>query len=207
MAISKVIYGGENLIDLTSDTITEQSLLQGVIAHNRRGELITGQLDTGSFLDGLIDKTITNVESNAVNIGEGAFKKCINLTSAIFPNAKTINRDAFYDCSKLVTVSIPSVTRIAAYAFTNCIQMQKIEIVKQCDIDTAFFGCSSLNQLILRSNTKCTLKSSSAFNGSPIGAKSGDIYVPRLLVEEYKQAPNWSVFSGQFRAIEDMPNT
>ena len=38
MAISKVVYGGTTLIDLTSDTITEDKLLTGVTAHGKDGE-------------------------------------------------------------------------------------------------------------------------------------------------------------------------
>lgn len=42
MAISKVIYGGQTLIDLTSDTVKADKLLEGYIAHGADGEKITG---------------------------------------------------------------------------------------------------------------------------------------------------------------------
>lgn len=42
MAISKVIYGGNTLIDLTQDTVVEDKLLKGYTAHGADGELITG---------------------------------------------------------------------------------------------------------------------------------------------------------------------
>lgn len=42
MAISKVIYGGETLIDLTADTVTADKLLSGTKAHGANGEQITG---------------------------------------------------------------------------------------------------------------------------------------------------------------------
>ena len=42
MAISKVIYGGETLIDLTSDTITADKLKKGYTAHGADGAVITG---------------------------------------------------------------------------------------------------------------------------------------------------------------------
>lgn len=42
MAINKVIYGGNTLIDLTGDTITASDLLSGVIAHDKSGASITG---------------------------------------------------------------------------------------------------------------------------------------------------------------------
>lgn len=42
MGYSKVIFGGETLIDLTSDTVTAENLLKGFTAHGKDGEKITG---------------------------------------------------------------------------------------------------------------------------------------------------------------------
>lgn len=42
MAINKIIYGGETLIDLTSDTVDVSHLLSGIKAHDRTGTQITG---------------------------------------------------------------------------------------------------------------------------------------------------------------------
>lgn len=42
MAISKVIYGGQTLIDLTADTVTADKLLTGYKAHGADGEIVEG---------------------------------------------------------------------------------------------------------------------------------------------------------------------
>lgn len=42
MAINKVIFGGNTLIDLTGDTITADKLAKNVTAHDASGEVITG---------------------------------------------------------------------------------------------------------------------------------------------------------------------
>lgn len=42
MGVSKVVYGGSVLIDLTGDTITPDKLLTGVTAHGKDGEPLTG---------------------------------------------------------------------------------------------------------------------------------------------------------------------
>lgn len=42
MAINKVIYGNNPLIDLTADTVTPETLAQGIVAHDKSGEIITG---------------------------------------------------------------------------------------------------------------------------------------------------------------------
>ena len=43
MAVNKVIYGNTTLIDLTSDTVDSEKLLLGVVAHDKSGEIITGE--------------------------------------------------------------------------------------------------------------------------------------------------------------------
>lgn len=43
MAVNKIIYGGETLIDLTADTITAADLASGVTAHDKSGAVITGE--------------------------------------------------------------------------------------------------------------------------------------------------------------------
>lgn len=47
MAISKVVYGDEVLLDLTGDTVTPGVLFVGVKAHDKKGEAITGTLFSG----------------------------------------------------------------------------------------------------------------------------------------------------------------
>lgn len=45
MAINKIIYGGNTLLDLTGDTVTEDKLLSGITAHDKAGNVITGSCD------------------------------------------------------------------------------------------------------------------------------------------------------------------
>ena len=42
MGKSKIIFGGEVLIDLTADTVEASKLLKGITAHGANGELVTG---------------------------------------------------------------------------------------------------------------------------------------------------------------------
>lgn len=42
MAVNKVIYGGNVLIDLTTDTVTADKLASGITAHDKSGTIITG---------------------------------------------------------------------------------------------------------------------------------------------------------------------
>ena len=45
MARSKVVLGNEVLMDLTADTVTAATLLRGITAHGKDGELVTGTCD------------------------------------------------------------------------------------------------------------------------------------------------------------------
>lgn len=53
MGINKVQYGNTTLIDLTSDTVTADKLMQGYTAHDRTGALITGTATGGIDGDNL----------------------------------------------------------------------------------------------------------------------------------------------------------
>lgn len=46
MAVNKVIYGTTVLVDLTEDTVTADTLMQGYTAHDKSGALITGTANT-----------------------------------------------------------------------------------------------------------------------------------------------------------------
>lgn len=47
MAINKVEYAGNVLIDLTNDSVTPETLAKGATAHNAKGEQITGTMESG----------------------------------------------------------------------------------------------------------------------------------------------------------------
>ena len=44
MAVNKVVYNNNTLIDLTNDTVTTNDLVEGVIAHDKTGTQINGAL-------------------------------------------------------------------------------------------------------------------------------------------------------------------
>lgn len=51
--VNKVQFGNQTLIDLTSDTVTADKLMQGYTAHDRTGALITGTATGGIDGDNL----------------------------------------------------------------------------------------------------------------------------------------------------------
>lgn len=51
--VNKVQFGNQTLIDLTSDTVTADKLMQGYTAHDRTGAIITGTATGGIDGDNL----------------------------------------------------------------------------------------------------------------------------------------------------------
>lgn len=46
MAVNKVIFGGETVIDLTNDTVVASKMLSGTTAHDKAGNAVTGTIAT-----------------------------------------------------------------------------------------------------------------------------------------------------------------
>lgn len=42
MAVNKVVYGGDTLVDLSADTVTADKLAAGYTAHDKSGAVVTG---------------------------------------------------------------------------------------------------------------------------------------------------------------------
>jgi hypothetical protein len=79
MAINKVIYGGNTLIDLTGDTITANDLLSGKTAHDKSGATITG---TCTYDSDTSEDTVAVAE---ILIGKTAHARATQLTGTM-PN-------------------------------------------------------------------------------------------------------------------------
>lgn len=80
MGVSKVIYGGQTLIDLTADTIIPSKLLTGYTAHGADGEAIVGACD--------FDCNTQDATASAAEIltGKSAYNKAVKVTGTMKNN-------------------------------------------------------------------------------------------------------------------------
>lgn len=68
MSVSKVVYNGGTLIDLTQDSVSEDTLLEGITAHDASGAAIVGTLPLSglnfiiSLNNGVADRTKEEID-------------------------------------------------------------------------------------------------------------------------------------------------
>lgn len=137
MAISKVNYGSNVLIDLTGDTVDAEHLAEGYTAHDKTGAPITGTMTSGGessdipgiqsikfngslkylmfTFDGMTDLTyvdLSSIDSSKVEDMTGLFNNCTNLTSldlTYLDTSKVIYFSSMFSgCTKLVSLDISS---------------------------------------------------------------------------------------------------
>ena len=152
MAINKVVYGGDTLVDLTGDTVKPEVLSKGYTAHGADGEPIVGTMDAGAggggdaVADALVSGTLTEYESDTISaIRQSAFRDYINLASVKCPQLVDVGAYAFYGCSALTEADFQKLTRIPDQMFANCSKLNTVNMPKVTSIGThAFNNCTKL---------------------------------------------------------------
>lgn len=156
----------------------------------------------------LVERTLTEYANNELTeLGNYALYRYETLTSVYLPKLDRIRGSVFRACTSLINVYIPLVRYVYVNAFLECSALQQIDLPSVTTINQyAFKDCSSLSVVIIR-NTKavCTLDNTNIFDGTPFATGNGTLVVPSALLDEYKQATNWSVLHGygnQFVELE-----
>ena len=117
--ISKVVYGGKTLIDLTSDTVTADKVLSGYTAHDKSGAAITGtctfDADTGDATAAVAE--ILSGKTAYVNGNKltGTMKNNGAVTGTISNKEETYNIPiGYHDGSGIVSISTTEQAKIIA---------------------------------------------------------------------------------------------
>lgn len=80
MGVSKVIYGGQTLIDLTADSVKADKLLKGITAHGANGDPITGTCTYDA------DTQDATAEAAEILSGRTAYNKGVKVTGSMKNN-------------------------------------------------------------------------------------------------------------------------
>ena len=160
----------------------------------------TGVINRDAFSN---NGTIQSIETNATSIGSSAFQSCSSLSQISLPMCSYINRGALGHCKSLSQVSIPVCSYIGVTVFAYCRSLSQLSL-PVCSIirDYAFIGCSSLSRITIGYSGVCSLDSS-VFYKTKITSSTGSIYIPASLVDAYKSAINWSMYSSQIFPIPE----
>ena len=175
----------------------------------------SGGGDAQAKLDALIDRSITEVESDVGKVGPYAFYGCKALQNANFPNATEIGNSAFQEssiqsvsipnvtkidtfvfqaCSKLVSFSAPKVTSIGMRSLATCGKLKTVELPNLNNIPMYLFaGCFALTKVIIGTNltTVATLANTNAFeNCYYILGTTNNTYNPTGAKDGYIYVPH-----------------
>lgn len=126
----------------------KDSLLRIPTTHNNERVISIGRMAfIGCAITGLV------IPGGITNIGEYAFRKCLNLSTIAISNTVTSIGDyAFYGCRDLTTLIVPTgVISIGTGSFQNCIKLTSIELSGTVDTigRNAFMGCTSLRSITI----------------------------------------------------------
>lgn len=169
---NKVVYGGNTLIDLSGDTVTAATLLEGYTAHDASGAPIIGTASSGGgewTTDGIAAGTEPNgaITISVTRIASYAFAYMGSITEVSAPNVTATSSRAFLNCSGLRKISFPSM--ITSYTsqpnmFQNCSALTDVYVPVLPYVSLSMFaGCTSLEMIDLPAVTSIA---ASAFNGS-----------------------------------------
>jgi hypothetical protein len=121
------------------------------------------------------------------------------ITNLTYTGNTEIN-NGFYGENGIVEAYFPFVTQISGNFFMSSPSIFRVTFDSLTNLRATSFQNSSIRELIIKTNTVCTLYSSSIAN-SLKELKNLTIFVPENLVAQYKSASNWYLIADKIQAI------
>lgn len=75
MSVNKIVYGDRTLIDLTEDTVTEETLLKGCRAHRADGTIIIGTMLSGCPTEFIVEEEVSDSSGQDIQDETGSVVK------------------------------------------------------------------------------------------------------------------------------------
>lgn len=133
MGNSKIVYGNTTLIDLTSDTVTADKLLEGYTAHDKAGNLITGTAKEGGGASSEFVGCRTHANANGTILKTFSDGTTVTIS---YPNNQQVK--FLYSTGEYILQDFPSgyVTRYRLYNSSNVLQKTKTVTIEASTGDT-----------------------------------------------------------------------
>lgn len=223
MGVNKVVCNDQVIMDITSSTVTENTLLEGEIAFNASGDKITGKyaVKEDTFATWVSDPKNNPliIPDGVVTVGADVFKGSWGVLSINFPDSlESISFRAFQDCTKLVGIlDLKNVTTLGEKAFSGCNAVTGLSMNAMSDIGVqAFSYMTGLTTVTLPGTTKavrsgafknCTNLTTVTFEQgdktNPTGTMAVDIFVTcPALTDIYVYWPSTTVINAPWGAQE-----
>lgn len=160
-----------------------------------------------------IENKITNFSNEGLTaISDYGFAGKHNMQSLYIPNVVSVGGYAFDGCDAITEIHFEKHITFESeknpyFSLRGAKNAVKIEFNDgfTVSISYLFYNLTNLKAVIIRGGNVPQLNNASHFNGSSIANGTGYIYVPAVLVDQYKAATNWVTIADQIRAIEDYP--
>ena len=169
MAVNKVEYDGDTLIDLTSDTVTSDTLLEGVTAHDATGASIVGTYAVTS-------NAVNSVYYGTCSTAAATSAKSITCSDFVLETGATVYvKFTYANTVSSVTLNVNSTGAKTVYwgSSTNCSYTWQanetvgfvydgtyFQMIKDKTATTSYYGLTKLSSSI--SSTSPTLAANSA---------------------------------------------
>ena len=152
MSVKKIEFDGKTLIDLTQDTVTADSMLNGVKAHNNEGDIITGNIPT---------KTAANLTVNGktVTVPAGYYSTQATKDVATATRAKTTMSSSPATDNSKITITASNNQGTGYVTGSNETASKDVSLTVNGAQITVSDGTSTINQTVpsvARANTTMT---------------------------------------------------
>jgi len=221
MAVSKVVYGNQTLIDLTGDTVTADTLASGVTAHSKAGVQLTGTAVVRKY--GVSIDTIFG-SLNSSGILQRPSGGNVDLVLEGFQNiANSAMYYKFYRCDNLKTVTFKDLTSLTQatplnYCFGTCVNLESVSFPSLTIIGVttntgvnrqfyyAFNGCTKLTELRFPELTAIYCNGTAASYGTFYGNNTiQKLYFPKLAtISKASAYRNATASNNVFASMEEL---
>ena len=152
--------------------------------------------------------TISKLPEKLTSIEKYGFYNCTSITISELPEGlRSLQQSAFAKCNSITIKELPiEIKTIEPYCFQECSSIPSFKALGDVTSigNYAFNKCSALQYIQFPNITSVPTLGTNVFTSTPIGSKTGYIYVPNTLVDSFKSATNWSAYASQIKPISEL---